>query len=140
MHAYLDSDPNAADEATPQTLGPSDMGHRSGRSSPLPTANWELGTRGRAAHAPFSGTGTTMLAALNTGRNSIGIDIDPEYCRMALRRLDSESGPLFSQSAIEYRTAADLLAPAHVRAVADAPARGPGHSRRTRSGPYERRT
>jgi DNA modification methylase len=54
---------------------------------------------------PFSGTGTTMLAALNAGRNSIGVDIDPEYCRMALRRLDSESGPLFAQAAIEHHTA-----------------------------------
>jgi hypothetical protein len=64
-----------------------------------------------------------MLAALNTGRNSIGVDIDAEYCRMALRRLDSESGPLFAQAAIEYRNATDLLAPAHVAAVADAPRR-----------------
>jgi ribosomal protein L11 methylase PrmA len=72
---------------------------------------------------PFSGTGTTMLAALNTGRNSIGMDIDPEYCRMALRRLDSESGPLFARAAIDYRTAADLLAPARVPAVADTPQR-----------------
>jgi site-specific DNA-methyltransferase (adenine-specific) len=69
---------------------------------------------------PFCGTGTTMLAALKTGRNSIGIDIDPEYCRMALRHLDSESGPLFAQAAIEYRTTADLLAPALASAVADA--------------------
>jgi hypothetical protein len=35
-------------------------------------------------------------------------------------RLDSESGPLFAQAAIEYRTAADLLAPTTVAAVADA--------------------
>ena len=27
-------------------------------------------------------------------------------------RLDSESGPLFARAAIEYHTAADLLAPA----------------------------
>ena len=72
------------------------------------------------------------LSAVRTGRNSIGVDIDPEYCRMALRRLDSESGPLFSQSSIEYRTAADLLAPANVTAVADAPVHRPGRIRRTR--------
>jgi hypothetical protein len=69
------------------------------------------------------------VAALNTGRNSIGIDIDPEYCRMALRRLDSESGPLFSRSAIEYRAATDLLAPAAVPAVADRPRRMPAGRR-----------
>ena len=60
------------------------------------------------------------LSAVHAGRNSIGIDIDPEYCRMALRRLDSESGPLFAQASIEYRTAADLLSPAPVPAVTDA--------------------
>jgi site-specific DNA-methyltransferase (adenine-specific) len=72
---------------------------------------------------PFCGTGTTMLAALNAGRNSIGVDIDPEYCRMALRRLDAESGPLFARAAIEYHTAADLLTPANVPAVADSATR-----------------
>jgi len=80
---------------------------------------------------PFCGTGTTMLAALNTGRNSIGIDIDPEYCRMALRRLDSESGPLFAQASIEYHTAADITNVTQAAAVADAPARKPARRRRT---------
>jgi len=32
---------------------------------------------------PFSGTGTTLIAALRTGRNSIGVEIEPDYCRMA---------------------------------------------------------
>lgn len=44
---------------------------------------------------PFCGTGTTMLASLRYGRNSIGIDIEPEYCRMAARFLKKESSNLF---------------------------------------------
>ena len=44
---------------------------------------------------PFCGTGTTMIAALRYGRNSIGIDIDPEYCRMAAGYLKKESSNLF---------------------------------------------
>ena len=44
---------------------------------------------------PFCGTGTTMVASLKHERNSIGIDIDPEYCRMAARFLKKESGNLF---------------------------------------------
>jgi DNA modification methylase len=44
---------------------------------------------------PFCGTGTTMIAALRYARNSIGIDIDPEYCRMAARYLKKESSNLF---------------------------------------------
>lgn len=44
---------------------------------------------------PFCGTGTTMIAAIRYDRNSIGIDIDPEYCRMAARYLKKESSNLF---------------------------------------------
>ena len=44
---------------------------------------------------PFCGTGTTMIAALRYGRNSVGIDIEPEYCRMAARYLKKESSNLF---------------------------------------------
>jgi DNA modification methylase len=44
---------------------------------------------------PFCGTGTTMIAALRYGRNSIGIDIEPEYCRMIARYLKKESSNLF---------------------------------------------
>lgn len=44
---------------------------------------------------PFCGTGTTMIAALRYGRNSIGIDIDPDYCRMAAQYLKKESSNLF---------------------------------------------
>jgi hypothetical protein len=64
-------------------------------------------------------TGTTMLAALNTGRNSIGIDIDAECCRFAHHRLDAESGTLFGHAGIEYRKAGDLMASSAVTAVAE---------------------
>ena len=36
---------------------------------------------------PFAGTATTLLAASRIGRNSIGVEIDPEYARMAASRL-----------------------------------------------------
>lgn len=36
---------------------------------------------------PFVGTGTTSVAALNLGRNSIGLEIEPKYLRMAQRRI-----------------------------------------------------
>ncbi len=51
---------------------------------------------------PFCGTGTTMVAALKTGRNSIGIDIDPEYCKMAEDRLRKESDDMFSTVNLEF--------------------------------------
>ncbi len=38
---------------------------------------------------PFVGTGTTMAAAIMTGRNSIGNDIEPQYLDLAKKRLDA---------------------------------------------------
>lgn len=40
---------------------------------------------------PFCGSGTTMLAAMQAGRHSIGVEIDPEYCDMIEARLDHNS-------------------------------------------------
>lgn len=39
---------------------------------------------------PFSGSGTTALAAKQLGRTYIGIDISEEYCDMARKRLQKE--------------------------------------------------
>ena len=36
---------------------------------------------------PFMGSGTTLLAALQNGRSSIGVDIDEDYCKLATKRL-----------------------------------------------------
>ena len=49
---------------------------------------------------PFAGTGTTLIAAAQAGRNAIGVEIDPEYARIANRRLKSATS-LFSQPSVE---------------------------------------
>jgi len=51
---------------------------------------------------PFCGTGTTMVAALRHGRNSIGLDIEPEYCNMAARYLKAESSSFFVDSQLKF--------------------------------------
>ena len=38
---------------------------------------------------PFLGTGSTMIAALQAGRNSIGTEIDPKYFAMAKKRVEA---------------------------------------------------
>ena len=55
---------------------------------------------------PFCGSGTTMVAALRTGRDSIGVEIDPEYCRMTARYLKAETADLFSNAELVFEKAA----------------------------------
>ncbi len=40
---------------------------------------------------PFCGTGSTILAAVELGRNSIAVEIDPDYVAMAKDRLDASA-------------------------------------------------
>jgi len=49
---------------------------------------------------PFMGTGTSNLAAMNWGRNSIGIEVDPEYFKMASKRLNSQASHMFRNSVV----------------------------------------
>lgn len=51
---------------------------------------------------PFCGTGTTLLAAMKADRNSIGVEIDPEYCEMALKRLRDKGQTLFNRTEITF--------------------------------------
>jgi modification methylase len=36
---------------------------------------------------PYMGSGTTAIAAINHGRNYVGIDLSPDYCKMAEDRI-----------------------------------------------------
>ena len=45
---------------------------------------------------PFLGTGTTALAAMQCGRNSIGVEIEKAYLNQAWRRAESEANTLFA--------------------------------------------
>ena len=40
---------------------------------------------------PFLGTGTTIAAAMSTGRSSVGVEIDPAYLSLARSRLAGEA-------------------------------------------------
>lgn len=52
---------------------------------------------------PFLGTGTTVVAAAKTGRNSIGVEVDEHYFELAVKRVASETSSLFSQTTITAR-------------------------------------
>lgn len=47
---------------------------------------------------PFSGTGTTSVAAALWGRNSIGFEIDNTYLKYAANRFSKDTSDLFSRS------------------------------------------
>jgi DNA modification methylase len=63
---------------------------------------------GDAVVDPFCGTGTTMLAAIKSHRNSIGVEIDPHYCKMILHRLQKETEDLFNETEIKLVEANDI--------------------------------
>ena len=79
---------------------------RNGHPAPFPL---ELATRlvkmfsfvGDVVLDPFSGSGTTMLAAINTNRQSIGIETEEYYCHSTIQRLDS-NGNFFSAYQFSY--------------------------------------
>jgi DNA modification methylase len=53
---------------------------------------------------PFMGTGTTNLAAAHSGRNSIGLEIDPHYFSLARDRLQAETADMFGGSTVKPHT------------------------------------
>ncbi len=57
---------------------------------------------------PFCGTGTTMIAAMRSDRNSIGIEIDSDYYQMAVKWLKRENQNLFSKSRLDFSQSEDL--------------------------------
>jgi len=51
---------------------------------------------------PFLGTGTTAVAAIKCGRNSIGVEIEDKYIAMTRRRIKKEAGTLLSSIEVRY--------------------------------------
>jgi DNA modification methylase len=85
-----------------------DIPGASTRSHPAPFP-LELATRlirmfsfvGDTVLDPFLGSGTTALAALQTGRNSIGVEIDEAYLKLAVRRFRKYAGALSSRNELQ---------------------------------------
>jgi len=50
---------------------------------------------------PFLGTGTTSLAAALAGRNSVGVEVSPDYLDMARRRFVAEGDDIFGLWSLE---------------------------------------
>ena len=54
---------------------------------------------------PFAGTGTTCVAAMQTGRNSIGVEIDHQYWQSAGTRLKREASNLYAPASVTFEEA-----------------------------------
>lgn len=54
----------------------------------------DVTNRGDIALDPFLGSGTTLIAAENTGRICCGIELDPKYVERAIRRWERATGEL----------------------------------------------
>ena len=52
--------------------------------------------RGDIVLDPFAGSGTTLWVAEQHGRDSIGIELNPEYCELVRKRMDNMQLNLFS--------------------------------------------
>jgi site-specific DNA-methyltransferase (adenine-specific) len=60
---------------------------------PLMVMRWLIGLfvpQGGLVADPFCGTGPTLLAAKESGRRAIGIEIEERYCEIAAKRLRQE--------------------------------------------------
>ena len=49
-------------------------------------------SRGQAVYEPFSGSGTTIIAAETTGRACLAMELDPAYVDVAVRRWEAFTG------------------------------------------------
>jgi DNA modification methylase len=52
---------------------------------------------------PFMGSGTTSLACARWGRNSIGIELDPDYFELARKRVAAHGADLYLSSSVTAR-------------------------------------
>ena len=62
---------------------------------------------GDAVIDPFAGTGTTSVAALQSGRSSIAIEVDPEYYRMLCDRMLAANQSLVETGLLLFETDMD---------------------------------
>jgi DNA modification methylase len=51
---------------------------------------------------PFAGTGTTSIASMRWGRNSIAVEIDPKFFEFSKRRMQNEASNLYGNIKVQW--------------------------------------
>jgi len=85
---------------------------RNGHPAPFPVALAERLIRlfsfaGDTVLDPFCGTGSTLLAAVSTGRNSVGNEIEPAYIKLAENRLHQATSSVHERGLFTARMVLD---------------------------------
>ena len=90
---------SASKGSRPDVIEHSETSEKNGHPCPKPIGFWsKLLLRGSISTSdlildPFMGSGTTLVAAKQLGRKSIGIEIEERYCEIAVKRLAQEQLP-----------------------------------------------
>ena len=58
---------------------------------------------------PFMGIGSTLIASMETGRNSIGFDLNYDFCELAKERIRNFQHNLFDQKKIYKPTVINAI-------------------------------
>ena len=83
----------------------------------LEDALLDVSDRGDVVIGPFLGSGSTLIAADKTGRICRGVELDPLYVDVIMRRYEAATG----RAAVFVETGETLEALAARRAVEDVP-------------------
>lgn len=89
---YYGKNPTKRNLGTPCSYTLTESPEKNGHPCPKPLQGWKklmcnITLEGMTVLDPFMGSGTTLLAAKETGRNAIGIEIEERYCEIAAKRL-----------------------------------------------------